>query len=160
LFITACADYTLARTDDLPLPEPATPAETYTAPEAPKPRAVPARLAKPSSQATRIAKPAASHTHPSYGRGDGRNSINKLSDLYSRASFAMQVGQNAEAIAAFEEVLRLNANFTDASGRLALLYLKEGEVGKSIEAFKHAKRFGDANGGTVTRDGSGGLQFP
>lgn len=72
----------------------------------------------------------------------------------------MQTGQTGEAITAFEEALALDPDYTDAWGKLALLYQKEGKSEKALEAFKKAKRLGDANGGTVTRNASGGLQFP
>lgn len=121
---------------------------------------MPARLAKPSLPSPGLARSSVSHTHPANGPIGDSKALNKVADLYARANFAMQVGQNAEAIAAYERLLQLDAGFTDAAGKLALLYLKEGNAAKSIEAFKNAKRFGDANGGTVTRDGSGGLQFP
>ena len=55
---------------------------------------------------------------------------------------------------------KLDPDFTDAWGKLAILYQKDGQSAKATDAFKKAKRLGDANGGTVTRDASGGLQFP
>ena len=72
----------------------------------------------------------------------------------------MQAGQNAEAITLLEETVKLDPDFTDAWGKLALLYTKDGQPAKATEAFRKAKRLGDANGGTVTRDAAGGLQFP
>lgn len=83
-----------------------------------------------------------------------------VADAYTRGSFAMQAGQSAEATKAFEEVVKLDPEFTDAWGKLALLYQKNGDSLKATEAFKKAKRLGDANGGTVTRDAAGGLQLP
>lgn len=85
---------------------------------------------------------------------------NGAADAYTRGSFAMQAGQNAEAITAFEEVVKLDQDFTDAWGKLAILYSKSGQSAKATDAFKRAKRLGDANGGTVTRDAVGGLQLP
>jgi len=72
----------------------------------------------------------------------------------------MQAGQNAEAITAFEEAVKHDPDFTDAWGKLAILYQKGGQSAKATEAFRKAKRLGDANGGTVTRDAAGGLQLP
>jgi hypothetical protein len=82
-----------------------------------------------------------------------------VADAYSRGTFAMQAGQNAEAIAALEETVKMDPDFTDAWGKLAILYQKTGNSAKATEAFKKAKRLGDANGGTVTRDAVGGLQI-
>ncbi len=82
-----------------------------------------------------------------------------VADAYSRGTFAMQAGQNAEAIAALEETVKMDPDFTDAWGKLAILYQKTGNSAKATDAFKKAKRLGDANGGTVTRDAVGGLQI-
>lgn len=82
-----------------------------------------------------------------------------LADSFSRGTFAMQAGQTTEAISAFEETVKLDPDFTDAWGKLAILYQKNGETAKALEAYKKAKRQGDANGGTVTRDTVGGLQL-
>lgn len=87
------------------------------------------------------------------GAGDG------VSDSYSRGTFAMQAGQTGEAIAAFEQTVKLDPDFTDAWGKLAILYQKTGDSAKATDAFKKAKRLGDANGGTVSRDAAGGLQL-
>jgi hypothetical protein len=85
---------------------------------------------------------------------------NAIAEAYSRGTFAMQAGQNAEAIAAFEQTVKLDPEFTDAWGKLAILYQKGGNSAKATEAFKKAKRLGDPNGGTVSRDSSSGLQLP
>ena len=82
-----------------------------------------------------------------------------VADAYSRGTFAMQAGQNNEAITALEETVKLDPDFTDAWGKLAILYQKTGDHMKATEAFKKAKRLGDANGGTVSRDAVGGLQL-
>ena len=72
----------------------------------------------------------------------------------------MQVGQYPEAIAAFEQVLKSDRNFGGVWGKLAFLYLKEGNSAKAVEAFKKAKLLSDANGGIITRDALGGRLFP
>ena len=82
-----------------------------------------------------------------------------VEELYSRGDFAMQVGQNGAAIAEFEQVLKSRPEHTAAWGKLAFLYLKQGESQKAMQAFKKAKGLGDANGGVVTRNGSRGLQL-
>ena len=89
----------------------------------------------------------------SNGAGDG------VAEAYSRGTFAMQAGQNAEAITALEQAVKLDPDFTDAWGKLAILYQKTGNSAKATDAFKKAKRLGDANGGTVSRDAVGGLQL-
>ena len=89
----------------------------------------------------------------------GTGSAEGVADAYSRGTFAMQAGQNAEAIAAFEQTVKLDPDFTDAWGKLAILYQKTGNGAKATDAFKKAKRLGDANGGTVSRDAAGGLQL-
>ncbi|MEQ1851368.1 MAG: tetratricopeptide repeat protein [Chthoniobacteraceae bacterium] len=121
--------------------------------------AAPARdgtKAKPTPARSRTT----SHAHPAKGLSTGANATERAAEIYGRGSFAMQVGQNEEAIAAFEQALKLAPDFAEAWGRLAVLYLKEGKSAKAVEAFRKAKLLGDANGRTVTRDGSGGLQFP
>lgn len=99
---------------------------------------------------------------PTDGAASSSNSAaaNGAADAYTRASFAMQAGQDAEALKAFEETVKLDPDFTDAWGKMALLYSKSGQSAKATEAFKRAKKLGDANGGTVTRDATGGLQLP
>ena len=87
------------------------------------------------------------------GAGEG------VAEAYSRGTFAMQAGQNAEAVAALEQTVKLDPDFTDAWGKLAILYQKTGNTAKATDAFKRAKRLGDANGGTVSRDAAGGLQL-
>jgi tetratricopeptide (TPR) repeat protein len=82
-----------------------------------------------------------------------------VAEAYSRGTFAMQAGQNAEAIAALEQAVKLDPDFTDAWGKLAILYQKAGNSAKATAAFKRAKRLGDPNGGTVSRDAVGGLQL-
>ena len=46
---------------------------------------------------------------------------------YSRSTFTMQAGQNAEASAALEQTGKLNPDFTEARGKLAILYQKTGD---------------------------------
>ncbi len=90
---------------------------------------------------------------------NGTAAAEGVADAYSRGTFAMQAGQTGEAIAALEQAVKLDPDFTDAWGKLAILYQKSGDSLKATEAFKRAKRLGDANGGTVSRDAVGGLQL-
>jgi tetratricopeptide (TPR) repeat protein len=127
--------------DEMPAPATdAVPSATAAAPQPPQISPVPALPAHPAPGATSTAE--------------------SVADAYTRGTFAMQAGQTPEAIAAFEEAVKLDPDFTDAWGKLAMLYQKEGKTAKATEAFKKAKRLGDANGGTVTRDATGGLQLP
>ena len=102
------------------------------------------------------ANPVTSHARPAKGGSTSEN----VEDIHARGIFAMEVGQNAEAIAAFERVVELRAASTDTWGKLAFLYLKKGDTSKAVTAFKKAKHLGDANCGIVSRDGSGGMQLP
>jgi cytochrome c-type biogenesis protein CcmH/NrfG len=54
----------------------------------------------------------------------------------------------------------LDSNFSEAWGKLAFLYMKEGDSAKAVQAFKKAKRLGDPNGGLVTRSAIGITMFP
>lgn len=65
--------------------------------------------------------------------------VEKVGEAYSRATFCLQAGNDAEAISAFEEVVRLDPTFTDAWEKLAVLYEKIGDPQKSLDAFKKAK---------------------
>jgi hypothetical protein len=81
---------------------------------------------------------------------------NKVADSYTRGSFAMQAGQNAEAITALEEAVKLDPNFTDAWNKLVKLYERTGNMGKAADAYKKLKRLGQPNGSTGTEP-TGGL---
>ena len=83
-----------------------------------------------------------------------------MQDLAARGDFAMRVGQYEQAIAAFEQVLQADRNFSGAWGKLAFLYIKEGRSTQAVDAFKKAKLLSDANGGMITRTASGGPMFP
>lgn len=118
----------------------------------------------PMTAATAASRPGSPEFLPPLPSGDvkipsGNGSGDGVSEAYSRGTFAMQAGQTAEAIAAFEQTVKLDPDFTDAWGKLAILYQKNGNSAKATEAFKKAKRLGDANGGTVSRDAAGGLQL-
>ena len=113
--------------------------------------AAPARAAKSSVSHAPLAKPCATHARPE------KVSVVELS---ARGNFAMQTGQYAEAIAAFEQALKSNRNFSEAWGKLAFLYIKEGRSADAVEAFRKAKLLGDANGGIVTRGVAGFAIFP
>ena len=77
---------------------------------------------------------------------ESNDTANKVADAFTRGSFAMQAGQNAEAITAFEEAVKLDPNFSDAWTKLALLYQKTGSPDKATAAYKKAKKLGQPNG--------------
>jgi tetratricopeptide (TPR) repeat protein len=87
---------------------------------------------------------------------ESNDTANKVADAFTRGSFAMQAGQNAEAITAFEEAVKLDPNFSDAWTKLALLYQKTGSPEKATAAYKKAKKLGQPNGPDVNTV-SGGL---
>ena len=60
-------------------------------------------------------------------------------DAFTRAQFAMTDGKDQEAIAAFEEVVRIEPSNQDAWNKLAILYEKTGSGKKAMEAFRRSK---------------------
>jgi tetratricopeptide (TPR) repeat protein len=82
---------------------------------------------------------------------------NKVADAYTRGSFAMQAGQNVEAISALEEAVKLDPNFTDAWTKLVKLYEKTGNPAKAAEAYKKLKQLGQPNGAPGATPTGGGL---
>jgi tetratricopeptide (TPR) repeat protein len=63
-----------------------------------------------------------------------------VADAFSRGQFCMKAGKDQDAIAAFEEAVRLDPNLHDAWQCLAILYEKTGEEKKALEAFRRSKR--------------------
>jgi tetratricopeptide (TPR) repeat protein len=55
-------------------------------------------------------------------------------------NIALEANQLDQAIAHYEQALKLNQNFTNAYHNLAVAYKKKGEVGKSVRALKQAQR--------------------
>jgi Tfp pilus assembly protein PilF len=51
----------------------------------------------------------------------------------------MQAGKDAEAIAAFQEAVKIDPGFAEAWQHLAILYAKTGDDKKSLEAYRKAK---------------------
>ena len=60
-------------------------------------------------------------------------------DAFTRGKFAMADGDDQEAIAAFEEVVRLEPTNQEAWQNLAILYEKVGAGKKAIDAFRRSK---------------------
>jgi hypothetical protein len=77
---------------------------------------------------------------------DPSNTADKVADLYTKGSFAMQAGQVGEAIIALEEAVALDPNFSDAWSKLVILYQRAGQEAKALNAYKKAKKLGQPNG--------------
>lgn len=77
---------------------------------------------------------------------DTGNTASKVADAYTHGSFAMQAGQDAEAIASLEEAVKLDPNFSDAWTKLVKLYERTGNAKKAAEAYKKLKQLGQPNG--------------
>ena len=64
----------------------------------------------------------------------------KAAEAYSRGEFCMTAGNDDEAIAAFQEVVKIDPTSTEAWQQLAALYEKKGDNKKAIDAFRRAKK--------------------
>jgi tetratricopeptide (TPR) repeat protein len=94
---------------------------------------------------------------PEPGLPEATEAANKVADAYTRGTFAMQAGQNAEAIVALEEAVKLDPNFTDAWTKLVKLYERTGNNAKAAEAYKKLKQLGQPNGAPGAVESSGGV---
>lgn len=70
----------------------------------------------------------------------GNSLVERVGEAFSRGQFCMQAGKDAEAIAAFEEAVKLDPGCTEAWQHLAILYAKVGQDKKALEAFHRAKK--------------------
>jgi tetratricopeptide (TPR) repeat protein len=70
----------------------------------------------------------------------GNSTVERTAEAYSRGEFCLGAGKDEEAIAAFEEVVRIDPAFAEAWQQLAMLYEKKGNAKKAMEAFKRAKK--------------------
>jgi tetratricopeptide (TPR) repeat protein len=66
--------------------------------------------------------------------------LEKVGEAFSRGMFCLEAEKDPEAIAAFEEAVKIDPTFTDAWEKLAVLYEKKGDSKKALEAFKKAKK--------------------
>jgi tetratricopeptide (TPR) repeat protein len=64
----------------------------------------------------------------------------KVAEAFSRGEFCMNAGKDDEAIAAFQEAVKIQPDFTEGWQRLAALYEKKGDNKKAIEAFRRSKK--------------------
>jgi tetratricopeptide (TPR) repeat protein len=101
----------------------------------PAPPPTPAQLA--STQPT---GPLPGGVQPEPGLPEQDPKLDRVAEAYSRGTFCLQAGRDDEAIAAFEDAVRLDPRFTEAWSNLAVLYEKTGQEQKAIEAFKKAKK--------------------
>ncbi len=69
----------------------------------------------------------------------GNSMVERVGEAFSRGQFCMQAGKDAEAIAAFEEAVKIDPSFAEAWQHLAILYAKVGNDKKSLEAYRKAK---------------------
>jgi tetratricopeptide (TPR) repeat protein len=88
---------------------------------------------------------------------EANDAVNKVADAYTRGTFAMQAGQDAEAITALEEAVKLDPNFTDAWTKLVKLYERTGNPAKAAQAYKKLKQLGQPNGAPGAAESTGGL---
>ena len=66
--------------------------------------------------------------------------VDEVAEAFTRGQFCMQAGKDAEAIAAFEQAVKIDPTFTEAWNHLALLYEKTGQEKKALEAFRRSKK--------------------
>lgn len=70
----------------------------------------------------------------------GNSKVERVAEAYSRGEFCVGAGKDDEAIAAFEEVVKIDPTFTEAWQHLAMLYEKKGNPKKAMAAFKRSKK--------------------
>jgi tetratricopeptide (TPR) repeat protein len=70
----------------------------------------------------------------------GNSTVERVAEAYSRGEFCLGAGKDDEAIAAFEEAVKIDPAFTEAWQQLAMLYEKKGSSKKAIEAFRRSKK--------------------
>ena len=68
------------------------------------------------------------------------STTDRVAEAFSRGQFCMQAGKDAEAIAAFEQAVKIDPSFTEAWQHLAILYEKMGQEKKALEAFRKARK--------------------
>ena len=64
----------------------------------------------------------------------------QVAEAYSRGVFCLEAQREEEALASFEEVVKLDPTFTDAWEKMAAIYEKRGESKKAMDAIKKAKK--------------------
>ncbi|MEA3213048.1 MAG: hypothetical protein QOE70_6105 [Chthoniobacter sp.] len=89
----------------------------------------------PGQPVPTVRVPAVEPPMPDQGR-----MVESVGDAFSRGTFCLKAGQDAAAIEAFEEAVKLDPTFADAWQNLAALYEKNGDEKKAMEAFRRAKK--------------------
>jgi tetratricopeptide (TPR) repeat protein len=103
-------------------------------------------LAGAPAHATGPVLPPLPDTNPLPALPDTGDTANRVADAYTRGSFAMQAGQDGEAILSLEEAVKMDPNFSDAWSKLVKLYERTGNIKKAAEAYKKLKQLGQPNG--------------
>jgi Tfp pilus assembly protein PilF len=70
----------------------------------------------------------------------GTSTVERVAEAYSRGEFCLSAGKDEEAIAAFEEAVKIDPTFTEAWQQLAMIYEKKGSSKKAMEAFRRSKK--------------------
>ena len=68
------------------------------------------------------------------------STTDRVAEAFSRGQFCMQAGKDAEAIAAFEQAVKIDPGFTEAWQHLAILYEKTGQEKKALDALRKARK--------------------
>lgn len=63
----------------------------------------------------------------------------KISDSFALGNFCMVQGRYADAIAAYQNAVKLKPDFADAWNKLAIAYQDSGDEKKAMAAFKKSK---------------------
>ena len=67
------------------------------------------------------------------------STTDRVAEAFSRGQFCMQAGKDAEAIAAFEQAVKIDPSFIEAWQHLAILYEKTGQEKKALDALRKAR---------------------
>jgi tetratricopeptide (TPR) repeat protein len=70
----------------------------------------------------------------------GDSMMERTAEAFSRGEFCLAAGKDDEAIAAFQEAVKIDPAFTEAWQHLAMLYEKKGNSKKAMEAFRRSKK--------------------
>lgn len=76
---------------------------------------------------------------PVVGLPERSDALEKAMDAYQRGTALAKGGQDADAIAAFEEATLIDPSFADAWTQLTMLYERTGQTEKARDAFRRAK---------------------
>ena len=77
---------------------------------------------------------------PEPALADMNDRLEAVADAYTQGKFAMDENKDREAIAAFEETVKLDPGHVEAWQNLAVLYERVGDQKKALIAFRNAKR--------------------